>query len=208
MSFQPEGFQPDGYQPDGYQPEASDAFVPSPRAYFRARREQKAFPVRLIMTTENEYIFDPVDKDPAGARKVVLDLFAICANFWRPNEQYSAGDFVRPNRANGFSYECTTAGTSNFREPSYWPQTIGATKTEGSVTWTCRAASTNGLAAITSPSAASDLTVSDVSVEESTKILATYASGGTDGDDYDVVFSFTLDGVTRVARQTVRVRKQ
>lgn len=160
------------------------------------------------MTTENEYIFDPVEKDPAGGRKVTLDLFAICANFWRPNEQYAQGDYIRPNRANGFSYECTTAGTSNFREPSYWPQTVGATKTEGSVTWTCRAASTNGLAAITSPSAASDLTVSDVSVEESTKIIATYGIGGTDGEDYDVVFTFTLDGVPRVARQTVRVRKQ
>jgi len=160
------------------------------------------------MTTESEYIFDPVTKDPAGARKVVLDLFAICANFWRPNEQYSAGEFIRPNRANGFSYECTTAGTSAFREPISWPRVTGVTVTDGSVTWTCRAASTNGLAAVTGPTAASDLTVIDVSAEESTKILATYAIGGTDGEDYDAVFTFTLDGVTRVARQTVRVRKQ
>jgi hypothetical protein len=177
------------------------------RVRFTAHREQIVFPVRQIMTDEDEYTFDPVTKDPAGARKVVLDLFSICANFWRPNEEYSEGEFIRPNRANGFSCECTTAGTAGAREPT-WPTTVGSTVTSGSATFTCRAASTNGLSAITSPSASSDLTVSDVSVEESTKILATYAVGGTDGEDYDVVFSFTLDGVTRIARQTVRVRKQ
>lgn len=206
MSWQPDGWQQDGWQPDGWQPDDSGVFTPSPRTYFRARREQKVFPVKL-MPTENEYIFDPVDKDPAGARKVVLDLFAICANFWRPNEQYSAGEFIRPNRANGFAYECTTAGTSNFREPSSWPRVIGVTQTDGSVTWTCRAAGSNGLAPVTSPTVACDISAS-VSVEESTKLLPEYGIGGTDGEDYDAVFTFTLDGVTRVARQTVRVRKQ
>lgn len=158
-----------------------------------------------------DYRFDDhLGKDPAEAAPVVLDLFSLCANFWTTNEQYSQGEFVRPNRATGFSYECTTAGTSGFREPNDWPTTIGATKTEGSVTWTCRAAGSNGLNAITSPSAVSDptgLTIGSVSVSESTKILATY-SGGVEDQEYDAVFTFTLNGVTRIGRQRVPVRKR
>jgi hypothetical protein len=80
----------------------------------------------------------------------------------------------------------------------------------GSVVFTCRAAGTNGVMEITSPTAISDptgLTIGSVSVSESTKILATY-SAGTLGQDYDAVFTFTLNGATRVARQTVKVRRR
>lgn len=164
----------------------------------------------MIAMTERDYRFpDHPGKDPDESIPVVLDCFNLCANFWRGNEQFGLGEYIRPNRANGFSYECTTAGTSAFREP-IWPTTISATVTDGSATWTCRAASANGLNGITSPSATSDpvgLTISDISVTESTKILASY-EGGDESESYDAVFSFTLDGVTRVARQRVPVKKR
>jgi hypothetical protein len=51
------------------------------------------------------------------------------------------------------------------------------------------------------------VTIAAVSVEEYTNILATYSGGGLD-QDYDATFTFTLNGVTRVARQRVSIRKK
>lgn len=159
--------------------------------------------------TDLEYRFGTVQKDPSEDLKVELNLYRACANFWQPNESHSLGEFIRPTRATGFSYEVTTAGTTGVREP-VWSTTLGATVTSGSAVFTVRAADTNGLNAITSPSAVSDptgLTISDVSASESTKILATYSGGALD-QDYDAVFSFSLNGVTRIARQRVEIRKR
>lgn len=151
-----------------------------------------------------DYTFDPVTKDPAEQISVELDLFNKAANFWRPNEQFSGSEYVRPNIGTGFAYQAS-AGTSGNREPR-WPTTLAATVIDGSVTWTCAAANANGLNAVSAVSAlAIGVTASGVAVSETTKILATYA-GGTANGDYDVVFSFTLNGVPRVARQTVKVR--
>jgi hypothetical protein len=179
---------------------------PDVRFEFRSRRGVNVYPA---LAGDDGYTFSEVTKDPAESIKVRLNLFNQCANFWRDNESFDSGEYIRPNRANGFSYECTTAGTSGYREPN-WPQTIDATVRDGSITWTCRAASSNGINAITDPSSSSDptgLTVSDVSVSEDAKILATY-TGGSEDDDYDAVFSFTLNGVARIARQKVRIRKR
>jgi hypothetical protein len=148
-------------------------------------------------------------KDPAEPLKVSINCYDMCVLRWQPNEPYSAGDFFRPRVPNGFSYEVTVSGVSGHTEPRY-PTTIGGTVVNGSMTITCRAAGSNGLNAISAPTAVSEptgLTISAVSVSEIYKILATY-SGGTVDLDYDVVFTFTLDGVSRVARQTVKVRKR
>src|SRR6185436_10167996 len=97
--------------------------------------------------SETDYTFGPVIKDPAESLKVELDLFGKCANFWRPNEAYSGNEHVRAEQSPGFAYEATTAGTSGSRPPQ-WPRSIGLTVTDGSVTWTCRAAAANGLNAV------------------------------------------------------------
>lgn len=147
--------------------------------------------------------------DPGESSKVRINAYDMCAIRWEQNEPYSLLDFIRPTVANGFSYEATTVGTSGSKEPR-WPTIIGNTVTDGSVTWSCRAAASGGVNAITAPSATSDptgLTIASVSVSESHKILATY-SGGALGQSYDAVYSFTLDGVTRIARQRVHVRKR
>lgn len=154
----------------------------------------------------NDYTFDSVKKDPGDSKLVELELFNKAANFWRPNEQYALNEFIRPNVATGFAYQATP-GTSGMREPR-WPATAGATITDGSITWTASVAGSNGLNAVTSPTAVSDpigLTISSIAVSETSKILATYSAGSA-GQDYDAVFSFTLNGVPRVARQTVKVR--
>ncbi len=52
---------------------------------------------------------------------------------------YALGDSVIPASANGYRYECTTAGTSSAGTPT-WGTTINGTTTDGSVTWTLVAA--------------------------------------------------------------------
>lgn len=152
--------------------------------------------------------FPDAIKDPSESLPVELNLFKYCANFWRANEQFGAAEYARPNRSTGFAYQ-SSGGTSGEREP-VWPTVLGGTVVNGSITWTAVAAGLNGLNAITAPTAVSDplgLTIASVSASESTKILATY-SGGTLDQDYDAVFTFTLNGVSRVARQRVLVRKR
>jgi hypothetical protein len=62
-------------------------------------------------------------------------------NIWQGGKVYALGDRVRPNRANGFEYECTTAGQTKalggVREPR-WPTVVGQEIPDGSVVWTCR----------------------------------------------------------------------
>jgi hypothetical protein len=161
------------------------------------------------MTRDESFRLGEVLKDPAEDLVVGLNFFSYCANLWAANEEFSLNEFIRPTRPTGFSYKATTAGCSGAREP-VWPEVAGSTVEDGSIVWTCAAAGSNGLAPITSPSATSDptgLTISSVSVEENTRIIATY-QGGWLGQDYDVVFTFTLSGLPRVARQTVKVRKR
>lgn len=154
--------------------------------------------------------FPDTTKDPDEEKKVTLNLFNFCASFWRPNELVELNEYVRPRKATGFAYQATVAGTTATREP-VWPTVSNATITDGSVTWKCIEAAANGLNEITAPSAVSEpvggIVISDVSVSESTKILATYSSG-TAGQDSYAVFTFTLNGATRVARQRVLVRKR
>jgi hypothetical protein len=56
---------------------------------------------------------------------------------WSNGVVKALGDAVRPTARNGYTYECTTAGTTGSTEPT-WPTTVGATVTDGTVTWTCR----------------------------------------------------------------------
>jgi len=162
------------------------------------------------MSSDSEYrVREDAVKDPGESLKVLIDLYDLCVLRWQPNEPVSLAEFIRPNVPNGFSYEVTLAGLTGNKEPR-WKTTITEQNIDGSATWTCRAAAANGLNVVSGPSAQSDptgLTISSVSVSENFKILATYA-GGVAGESYDAVFTFTLDGLTRIARQRVNVRKR
>ena len=75
----------------------------------------------------------------------VQAAFAGTAPVWQPSTFYSGGGgiysvvatYVIPNPANGFAYQ--GAGTTGS-SPPVWPTTLGATVSDGSVTWTCVAA--------------------------------------------------------------------
>ena len=194
--------QPDGAQPDGAQP-ADGTSTPGVTVAV-----VKRFQLLVDPEGEHELRFADVPKDPAAGRKVELDFYDLVVNARLGNERVDSGEFVRPSIPNGFSYECTVPGTTGAREP-FWKTTIGETVRDGSVTWTCRAAETNGLREITvgtptvEPSGA--LTVHDITISETRKILATYRAG-VDGVDYLVAFPFTLDSEGKVARQLVKCR--
>jgi hypothetical protein len=155
-----------------------------------------------------EFVFPPITKDAAESRLVELNFFRWCANYWRPNEQFAAAEYLRPITPTGFAYQ-SSGGTSGPKEPRY-PTVLGSTVVDGSQTLTCVAADANGLNALSAPSGTSEptgLTISSVSASESTKIIVTYV-GGSLGQDYEAVFSFTLNGVPRIARQLVQIRKR
>lgn len=64
---------------------------------------------------------------------------------WRESGQdYSTGAMVRVPGKRGYQYEATTGGQAGDK-PVLFPTTIAATVTDGSVTWTCRAAATTSL---------------------------------------------------------------
>jgi hypothetical protein len=209
-TFFPDGHFPDGHFPDGHFPEADASATPSieTRRDFEAKWLRRDFHIRRNEVSD-DYLFDEVVKDPDASRKVRLKLYPLAVIQWQPHEIVEAGEYCRPRIGNGFAYIVTSAGTTGAREPR-WPTAIDATVTDGSVIWTCKTAAANGINAVSSPSAVSDptgLTISNVAVSENCNIDATY-SGGVEGTDYDAVFTWTLDGVPMVGRQTVRVAKQ
>jgi hypothetical protein len=212
----PPGFFPDGHFPDGHFPDDSSGVASSPprrRFYPRGRLIRfAAYRARfrlMSMNESGEYLFEDTPKDPSRQLDAELDLYDLCGAFWHPVRDYALNEFTLPRIANGFSYETTVAGRTGEREPR-WPTVIGDTVTSGSATFTCRAAASNALFPASSPSAVSDpsgLTISSVSIESNTRVLATY-EGGTLDTDYDAVFTVTINGRQVVFRQRVNVGKQ
>lgn len=167
------------------------------------------------------YRWPGITKDPDDTRPVQLSVFALCAQFWTPNEQYALGDFVWPRiivldgqivkGALGVVLECTQAGRSGTKEPrwSTVPDTAMSTA-DGTVIWTPRIGALQGISPVTNPLVVSDtqdLTVSSVVVNEGTKMLLDY-SGGTLGQAYEVELSFMIGGRTRTGRQIVTIAKE
>ena len=54
---------------------------------------------------------------------------------WTQNTAKSVGDIVKPTSYNSRTYVCTVAGTTHANTEPTWSTTIGATQTDGSVTW-------------------------------------------------------------------------
>ena len=64
---------------------------------------------------------------------------------WAASTAYALDAVVVPTVPNGFTYICTTAGTSGTAEPT-WPVTLDATVADGGVVWTCRSGNNKALA--------------------------------------------------------------
>jgi hypothetical protein len=208
----PSGQFPDGHFPDGHFPEAESGAgtTPTGRKKYAIRTQVlRGQPVSRSNDVSDGFLFEAIVKDPGTTRLVELDLYEIAAAKWPANEIVAPNEFCRPRIPNGFSFEATTGGTTSSREPR-WPATLGATVRDGECTWVCRASGSNGINLVSAPSASSDptgLTITDIAIVENCKISATYA-GGLDGQDYEAVFTWTLEAVTWIGRQLIRVRKQ
>lgn len=148
-------------------------------------------------------------KDPGDKLDYGVNFEPSLANVWKAGTTYATTSRIRPNRSTGYEYECTTAGQSANREPSDWPIVIGATKTDGSVTWTCRALSTSSLrttVASVTWNADTGITVSGQTLTG--QIAAAYIEGGTDGEDYTVLIKATMaDGTSTTAVCILSVRR-
>jgi hypothetical protein len=84
-----------------------------------------------------------VKNDDNYTRIMGLVTLAVPAGTWIDSKAYALGDCVRPTAAHPDSalyYECTTPGTSAASEPE-WPTSPGDTRSDGTVVWTCRDAS-------------------------------------------------------------------
>ena len=154
---------------------------------------------------------DDAEKDAGDTLPFKLELgnTDLVAFFWESDEQYALNEAIRPSVPNGFAMRCVSAGTSGAEEPT-WPTTLNDTVADGSVTWKAIAAALNGVATITSPTyevSPTGLTVDGLSAEEGTSIVGEYV-GGDMGKDYEVKFSFLVNGKPRVARHVVKIRKQ
>lgn len=54
---------------------------------------------------------------------------------WATGTIYTSGEYRVPTVANGYAYQVTVAGTSHATTQPTWPTTVGATVTDGTVTW-------------------------------------------------------------------------
>lgn len=176
-----------------------------------------------------DFRWRPVRKDPAETKPVELSLFGLCANFRENNEEYQSGDIVWPvifvpedesdpdsplvPSGIGYCFECTQPGRSGSEQPTAFTQKtqtvdVALAKLDGSVEWTPRAPGSGGFSAVSDPqlySVPDGISVVGLTINENMKLLADYA-GGTDGEDYDVAFSFVIGGRLRIGRQTVQAR--
>lgn len=66
----------------------------------------------------------------------VVTQVPLTLSAWVASTAYVVGNRIIPTVANGFYYECITAGTTSTGEPT-WPTDIGSTVTNGTSEWMC-----------------------------------------------------------------------
>jgi len=97
-----------------------------------------------IPTTANGYYYECItpgisgSTEPTWPTNVGGTVTDNNVETWAGSTTYTEGDIRIPTSPNGYTYECTTAGTSGSSEPT-WPTNPGDTVTDGDVVWTCRA---------------------------------------------------------------------
>ncbi len=127
---------------------------------------------------------------------------------WRPCQEYSLTDFVRPTTSNGFQYECTNAGQTDNEEPD-WTTTLASprnTITDGSVVWAVSDFGDSASDTISTKDVTADTGLSaSAAVQDGTKI-SSRITGGTAGKSYNVICQIvTAAGDTYEAIRRVTV---
>lgn len=145
-------------------------------------------------------------KDPDVAKTYSIDWFKELVTPAPRSTAVALGAIVRtPLVDTGLLYECTVAGRTQERYPWHWPALAGETLRDGSVVWTARHPSDVSASAVSSAvwTVPTGITL-DSQAEDGFFTHATL-SGGTDGEDYDLVCRMT-PSVGDVAERTITVR--
>lgn len=87
-------------------------------------------------------------KRAVATKAFTIDLSARLRIPWIAGRAYGAGETSRPSVANGFAFQTGAAGQAGAIEP-LWPNILGATVIDGSLTWTAILPGTNALDPIT-----------------------------------------------------------
>jgi hypothetical protein len=74
-----------------------------------------------------------------GSLTPLTNTYTVSYPAWTANTAYQVDDLILPATPNGYYFQCTQAGESGGSEPS-WPSAVNKTITDGSVLWTCVAA--------------------------------------------------------------------
>lgn len=150
--------------------------------------------------------FDVPPKRSYAIGEYSVDWSDFLANYWTAGQAYGLGNRVRSRLVKGLEWEATTAGASGTREPR-WPTTVGATVSDGSIVWTCRASSNASLRttiATSTWSADTGVTLSNDTTDGAAAMV--YVGGGTDGQSYQVRNRVTFaDGTRDEAELTIAV---
>jgi len=93
------------------------------------------------------------------------------------NTAYVVGDRVTPVVANGLAYACSTAGTSHASNEPAWPLVVGATVTDGSVTWTCAGTTNDRDYLIDTTGYTAELEIRQGNFDGATQLECTTANG-------------------------------
>jgi hypothetical protein len=148
------------------------------------------------------------EKDPGETLDYAADFTSHCARFREPNTDYSTNAVVVPKRATGLQYKATTGGRSGTDEPR-WPLTATQTVKDGSITWTAEAVNADSLMrTLSSVSWAADTGITLGATSTSGTRSTVLISGGTEGQDYDVVCTGTCsDNTFPVVTFTIKIRR-
>lgn len=134
-----------------------------------------------------------ITKTETEVLKIEIEYARALEITWRPGTSYSTSTYVRPTTPNGYEYECTSGGQSATTEP-LWPRTVAETVSDGSVTWTARAFSTNATDTISSVNIESPAGITVGTPNTSGTVVDFTVSGGTSPVTYEVSCEVTSSG--------------
>lgn len=148
------------------------------------------------------------EKDPGETLDYAAEFAGHCGRYREPSTDYQINTLVLPKRATGLQYKATTAGRSATAEPR-WPTAAAGAVTDGSVVWTAEAISTGSLIrTLSSASWTADTGITVGSPTTAGTKSTVLISGGTEGQDYDIVCTGTCsDGTYPVVTFTIKVRR-